>query len=182
MLRCMRRREQPVGALLAAALALAVLAGLGGCGNAITAEIVGMAAVAVDDDGNPVLLVRSCTDEVDTVEVVGSREGLADDQPNPVLASWTTREPRAGTLALPVARPPAGWTAQDPAGEAVRFAADQQYIVLGVASGADVEVSQVDFRGADLAGLDTEHVLVRQATTWTRARFDAQTCDEMSRG
>ncbi|MEO7980917.1 MAG: hypothetical protein ABI807_08515 [Sporichthyaceae bacterium] len=160
-----------------------------GCGNAITTDIVGMAAVSVDADGTPVLLVRACTDQVDTIDVVGSRAGLEQDQPNPRLASWTTRRPRAGTVALPVDLPPSGWSPDptagpmgSPAAFALTFAPDRQYIVLGLSSGADAEVTQVDFRGRDLRALDPAHVLVRHARTWTRERFDRHACDGLGRG
>ncbi len=163
--------------LLALPLLLAPL--LAGCGNAITAQIVGMAAVTVDTDGTAVVLVRACTDDVDTIEVVGSRAGLSQEQPNPLVASWRTRDPQAGTVSLPVDRPPAGWSAGRPGG-AVTFAPDRRYIVLALASRADAEVTQVDFRGSDLTALDDGHVLVRNSRLWTRQRFDRQSCDDLS--
>lgn len=165
--------------LLAVPLLVAPL--VAGCGNAITTDIVGMAAVSVDADGTPVLLVRACTDDVDTVQVFGSRAGLEQDQPNPVLASWTTSSPRRGTVTLPADGAPSGWSPGERAGGVVTYAPDEQYIVLGQASVADAEVTQVDFRGRDLRALDPAHVLVRHARTWTRERFDRHACDGLGR-
>ncbi len=166
--------------LLAVPLLIAPL--VAGCGNAITTDMVGMAAVSVDADGAPVLLVRACTADVDTVRVFGSRAGLEQDQPNPALAAWTTSSPRRGTVTLPADGAPAGWAPDPTAGSGLTFAPNRQYIVLGQASAADAEVTQVDFRGRDLRALDPEHVLVRHARTWTRERFDRHACDGLGGG
>jgi hypothetical protein len=160
---------------------LAVLAALVtplmvGCASSVTAEVIGMAAVTRGSDGRPVLLVKVCKDDIDTVTVSATREGLSDDQPNPLVASWTSDQPASGTVRIPVRRPPAGWTPGGATPDALSFGLSRGYVVLGQASARDAEVTQVSFRGRALRDLEPGQVLVRNSQVWSRRQFERQAC------
>ncbi|MGD9957783.1 hypothetical protein [Nocardioides sp.] len=152
------------------ALGLAVVGG--GCGNAVSADIIGTTALTVDGRGAPVVLVAVCDQHVDTIEIYTGREGLEDDEPNPSVASWTSSSPQTGTVTLALDRVSAAWTGPG----AVRLADDTLYIVSASRSDADAETTQVSFRGRAIAALGPDQVIVRDGRVWTRERFDAQAC------
>lgn len=162
---------------LAVLAPLTLVAGLmSGCGIAPTTEIIGMAAVTVDHDGNPVLLVRVCKDSIDTVSIFAQRDGLSADEPNPVVASWTSDRAVGGTIEVPVQRPPVGWTPDPSTPDSPSFSQGKGYIVLAGSSQQDAEVTQVSFRGGDLRGLTADQVLVRHSHTWSRQAFARDAC------
>ncbi len=72
-----------------------------GCGIAPTTENIDMAAVTVDRDGSPVLLVRVCKDGIDTVSVFAQREGLPADEPTPVDPRPALVQPGQGSSCSP---------------------------------------------------------------------------------
>jgi hypothetical protein len=144
-----------------------------GCGNAINADLIGMTAVSVDEQGKPVVVVAVCSQHVDQVEVVGGREGLDANQPNPAVGSWTSEKQQTGTFTIDVAQPGDDWTSSAP----VRLEANRQYIVIASRSDADSEATQVSFRGGDLTTLEPGQLIVRDHEVWTRAKFDQHACD-----
>ena len=153
-----------------------VLAAIGAlttdCGNAIDAEVVGMAAVSVDRAGSPIIVVAVCSDHIDRVEVFGTREGLDENEPNPQVGSWTATDPQTGHVSIDVAAPGGDWTASGP----IKLETGDGYIVNASRSDADVETTQVNFTGRDLATLDPSQIIVRDAEVWTREKFDAEAC------
>ena len=142
------------------------------CGNAVTAEVIGSAGVTVDAQGEPVVLVTVCQDDIDSIDLVGGRGGLEPDEPNPTIASWTAGTPQHGTITLSLGAPGAPW--EGPA--LVELEDPELYVVSADRSGADAEVTQASFRGRDLAALSPDQVIVRDGTVVTRAAFDAEAC------
>jgi hypothetical protein len=153
-----------------------------GCGNQVTADVIGMAAVTRGSDGTPVVLVKVCDKTVDTITVYTSREGLSQDQPNPEVASWTTERDRAGTIRFPVNRPPAGWSPGSRTPESVVLEPDKSYVVIAERSHEDAEVTQVSFRGRAVASLRPGRLLVNDSQTWTVRRFQDHACDHADQG
>jgi hypothetical protein len=158
------------------ALSSLVVCLLTACGNAVTAKVVGMAAVTQSRDHTPVLLIKVCKDDVDTVSVFSSREGLSGDQPNPLVASWTSAQPVSGSIRLSVEQPPAGWTPVPPTAASPTFEQTKGYIVLAQSSQKDVEVTQVSFHGRALRRLKPGQVLVRNSQVWSRHQFEQAAC------
>jgi hypothetical protein len=163
---------------LRAVLVPAALVGgvLTGCGNSVTADVIGMAAVTQGRDGTPVLLVEVCRDGIDTISVSATREGLSDDQPNPQVASWSSDHPASGTIRIPIQQPPAGWTADASTPDPLTFSPARGYVVLGQASRRDAEVTQVSFRGREVRDLEPGQVLVKSSQVWSLERFEQEAC------
>jgi hypothetical protein len=149
---------------------------LTGCGNTVTVEVIGMAAVAQSGDGSPVLLVKVCKDNIDTISVFASRKGLSADQPNPLVASWTSDHPVSGTIQLSIEQPGAGWRPGPSTPAGLTFGLAQGYVVLAQSSQQDAEVTQVSFRGRALHELKPGQVLVRNSHIWSRERFEREAC------
>lgn len=147
------------------------LSTLTACGNAASADIVGTAAVTVDDAGRPVALVQVCHGWIDTVQVLGDREGLADDEPNPTLGTWRTESGRDGTVELVLGVVNDGWSGP----EELALADGRTYVLTALDSDEDAEATQVSFTTAQLATLAPDHVLVGDGTTRPRTELD---CDE----
>lgn len=160
-----------------AALAMLVPLLSTGCGNQITAEVIGMAAVTRGGDGGPVVLVKVCRKDIDRITVYSSREGLSQDEPNPRVGSWTSHRARTGTIRLRVDRPSPGWLPDPATPDPVVFAPDRGYVVTAQRSTEDAEVTQASFRGRALGSLDPGHLLVMDSRTWTVARFRRHACD-----
>lgn len=164
----------PSRLVLTALVPAVLLVSLIGCGNDVTAEIIGTTGVTVDQQGDPLVLVQVCRDDVDVVEVVGGRGGLEPDEPNPTIGRWTTATPQDGSFTLDLAAPAPGWSG--PA--TVDLEGDSLYIVSASRSDADAEVVQASFRPDDLVDLDDEHVIVRDGEVLTRSAFDSS-CDDL---
>jgi hypothetical protein len=145
---------------------------LSGCGNAISASIIGVAAVGKDDRGIPVVLVDVCSEHIDRIEWYAGREGLADDAPNRRLGAWRATAPQTGTVALALADPSSSWITEAP----LTAPAPATNIVDAAASDKDSEAMGVSFTAAQLDALPAGRVLVREGEVWTRERFDAQAC------
>jgi hypothetical protein len=161
--------------LLATLLALVAWL-LPGCGNTVWVEVIGMAAVTQSSNGSPVLLVKVCKDNIDTISVFGSREGLSAGQPNPLLASWTSDHPVSGTIHLSIEQPRASWRPGPSTPDSPTFGLAQGYVVLAQSSQQDAEVTQVNFQGKALHGLKPGQVLVRNSHIWSRERFEREAC------
>ena len=123
---------------------------LAGCGNTVTAEVIGMAAVTQSSHGGPVVLVKVCKDNIDTISVFASREGLSEDKPNPLIASWTSDHPASGTIRVSIEQPRAGWRPGPSTPDRLRFGPAQGYVVLAQSAQQDAEVTQVSFQGRAL--------------------------------
>ena len=149
---------------------------LTGCGNAVTAEVIGMAAVTQSSHGSPVLLVKVCKDNIDTISVFASHEGLSADQPNPLIASWTSDHPASGTIRVSIEQPRASWRPGPSTPDRLRFGLAQGYVVLAQSSQQDVEVTQVSFQGRAVHELKPGQVLVRNSHVWSRERFEREAC------
>jgi hypothetical protein len=161
--------------MLATALAMVAWL-LTGCGNAVTAQVIGMAAVTRTRDGSPVLLVEVCRGHIDTIAVYASREGLSADQPNPLVASWTSDQPVSGTIRLPIEQPGPGWRPVSSTPDRLTFGRGRGFVVLAQSSQQDAEVTQVSFRGGALRQLEVGQVLVRNSRVWSRKRFERDAC------
>jgi hypothetical protein len=149
---------------------------LTGCGNTVTVEVIGMAAVAQSSNSSPVLLVQVCKDNIDTISVFASREGLSADQPNPLVASWTSDHPVSGTIHLSIEQPRASWRPGPSTPDRLTFGLARGYVVLAQSSQQDAEVTQVSFQGRALHELKPGQVLVRNSHIWSRERFEREAC------
>lgn len=156
------------------ALPSVLLAGavLTACGNAADADILGRAAITVDETGDPVAVVRVCHGDVDTIALLGDRTGLTDDAPNPEVGTWRADSGRTGTIELALTSSNDGWTGP----QAPELEDGRTYILIASDSGADAEASQVSFTPDQLADLDAGQVIVADGTVQDRASLDD--CDE----
>jgi hypothetical protein len=134
-----------VSVTVAAAL---TVAGLSAC-IAPDVEVIGALGVTVDEDGRAVLVVEACDGAATGVDMFFDREGLADDEVNEDIASWAPTAPVRGTSRLVLHAPAEPWQ-----GEAVELPLERGYIASGAGEGDAEVLSQVAFRGADLAELD----------------------------
>jgi len=132
--------------LIPAAIVVALLAA---CGNQVDAEVVGQVGISVDEQGAPVVVVAVCTDFIDTVDISLGREGLGEGDSNPEVGTWEAQEHVTDFATLNLANPGEAWKAHAP----LALEPDKHYIVLAEQAEADVEATQVDFFGKDVAGL-----------------------------
>jgi hypothetical protein len=144
------------------------LATFGGCGNAVTTDVIGTTAVASGPDGDPVAVVRVCTGTIDTVQLLGDRRGLSDDEPNPVVGTWRATTGRDGTVELALGAAVAGWRGP----EELALEEDRTYVLTAADSDEDAEASQVSFTARQLASLGPDRVVVRDGEVVPRTELD----------
>ena len=142
-----------------------------GCGSVITTEIIGVTGVAVDDQGNPVVLVQLCKGTIDHVELSGTREGLADDEPNPTYGGWDAASPQQGLISINLGSGTKGWE-----GRVFSPDPDRRYILDASSTTNDVATSQVVFTADDLAGLQPDQVVRGDGEVVSQARFGTDAC------
>ncbi|USQ77223.1 hypothetical protein [Ornithinimicrobium cryptoxanthini] len=131
------------------ALGTGILAAvLSGC-IAPDVEVSGALGVTVDEEARPVLVVEACDGGATVVSLSFDREGLTDDEVNEDIGQWTAAEPVPGASELALHAPAAPWQ-----GEAVELPVDRGYIAGGQGAAEGEVLTQVSFRGPDLAGLD----------------------------
>lgn len=146
------------GCRTAAAAGMTLLvASLSGC-IAPEVEVIGALGVTVDAQQRPVIVVEACEGRAAGVDLSFDREGLADDEENQQVAAWVPDAPVAGTSELVLHDPRGSW-----GGEAVDVAPDRGYIATAVGEGDREVLSQVAFRGADLADLEPGTVYLNDA-------------------
>ncbi|WP_408896764.1 hypothetical protein ACJ5H2_17760 [Nocardioides sp. R1-1] len=130
---------------------------LTGCGNAVTARVVGAVGVGTDPDGTVVAVVATCGHDLDTVTLVRGREGLPDDEPNPVVASGPLATDAGGltvvTLTVASAASPPGPLRLDD------LTGSTRYVLSAHSSREDVEAEQVTFAAEDLSALPADRVV-----------------------
>ncbi len=112
-------------------------------------EVIGALGVMVDEESRPVLVVEACDGAARLVTVSYNREGLTDDEENEDIASWTSAEPVRGKSALVIHAPSAPWQ-----GEGVDLPVDRGYIAGGEGEGNKQVLTEVAFRGSQLAGME----------------------------
>ena len=132
--------------------AVAVAASLAGC-IAPNVEVSGALGLTVDDQARPVLIVEACEGTAVLVDLAHDREGLAADEENEAVGEWTSAEPLPGTSELALHAPAAPWQ-----GAGVEVAPDRGYIAGGQGREDGQVLTQVAFRGSDLADLDPDLV------------------------
>lgn len=155
-LRWLMGRWVPAVATGLAAVVCAVMSiappGPGGSG------IVGKTGVTVDANGEPVIVLIVCERSIDSVIFVGPYRG----GPNEKLGLLTASGPIIGTVMLPLAHPPAGWS-----GGPVNLPLKQRPADLVIVEGRGEQsvLSQIDFTAANLAGLHPSEVLLTRGVT-----------------
>ncbi|MCW2748366.1 MAG: hypothetical protein JWP10_1508 [Nocardioidaceae bacterium] len=130
-------------------LLVVIILGLAGCGNAIRATINGRVGIAVDANGNPVVIVAACPEFLDTVTISEGREGLAETEPNKDVGTWNRNDHLAGVYELNLSKPDDSWSRLQP----IELKPSTLYIVIAAQSKKDVEATQVSFYGRDVASL-----------------------------
>lgn len=154
----------------------AAVAGLTAC-IAPDIEVIGALGVTVDEEARPVIVVEACDGAAAGVNLSSDREGLADDEENWDAAAWTTSAPAGGMSELALHAPAAPWE-----GESVELAVDRSYVATGAGVGDKDVLSQVAFKGFDLAELDPAMVYSNDAdpdVTTLVARTPEQFSSEM---
>lgn len=151
-------------------LAIATLAlTLTGCGNLVSTKVSGMVGVALEQ-GEPVIVVLSCGELLDTVSASVDRSGVSNGQPNPVLGEWTIGEGKPGVTVLDPAAPTDGWE-----GNAMPWPKDRTVIISATAHGKDVAGRSVTVEPNALDGLHAGDVLIGDSgTTLTAQAFRAR--------
>ncbi len=138
------RRGWPAVAIVTSVAATA----LAGC-IAPDVEVVGAVGVTVDDQARAVLVVEPCDAAAVSVDLHHDREGLEDDETNEQVGSWTAAAPATGTSELALHAPSAPWE-----GQGVEVSADRGYIASALGEGEHEVLTQVAFRGSDLAAME----------------------------
>lgn len=131
----------------AAAGLTVVLASLAGC-IAPDVEVIGALGVTVDEEQRPVVVVEACEGAATEVDLSFDREGLTDDEENEPVAAWISDAPAPGTSELVLHAPAGPWE-----GESAEVVVDRGYIATAVGEGDSEVLSQVAFRGGDLADM-----------------------------
>lgn len=157
-----------------------VVTSLAGC-IAPDVEVIGALGVTVDEEQRPVLVVEACEGAAAGVDLSLDREGLADEEENEQVGAWIADAPVPGTSELVLHTPARPW-----AGEAVEMVVDRGYIATAVGEGDREVLSQVAFRGADVAGMESGTVYTNDADPDVRAlngrSAEDFTADVCSRG
>ena len=112
-------------------------------------DVIGAVGVAVDEEARPILVVEACDGAAVLVTLAYNREGLADDEENEDIASWTAREPALGKSDLVLHSPSLPWE-----GPGIDVSGDRGYIAGGMGEGDKQVLTQVAFRGSDLAQME----------------------------
>jgi hypothetical protein len=134
-----------------------VVASLAGC-IAADVEVIGALGVTVDEKQRPVLVAEACEGAATEVNLSLDREGLTDDEENEQVAAWISDAPMPGTRELVMHAPAGPW-----AGQSVEVVVDRGYIATAVGEGDREVLSQVAFRGADLAAMEPGTVYTNDA-------------------
>ncbi len=124
-----------------------VVASLAGC-VAPDVEVTGALGVTVDEEQRPVVVVEACEGAATRVNLSFDREGLADDEESDQVAAWISDPPAPGTSELALHAPTGPWE-----GESAQVVVERGYIATGVGEGDREVLSQVAFRGGDLADM-----------------------------
>lgn len=120
--------------------------------------IVGKTGVTVGAAGQPVLVLIVCERSINSVSVVGPNRGGSNQK----LGSLTAPGPITGTVLVPLADPPTGWS-----GGPVNLPLKQRPADLVIADGWGEQslLSQVTFTAAQLAALRPSEVLLARGET-----------------
>lgn len=157
------RNSRDVGSRAAAVAGLTVVVVvLAGC-IAPDIEVIGALGVSVDEEQRPVLVVEACEGAAVGVDLSFDRQGLADDEENEQVAEWIPQAPVPGTSELALHAPAGPW-----AGESVEVGVDRGYIATAAGEGDREVLSQVSFRGVDLAGMEPGTVYINDADSDVR--------------
>ncbi|GGK67779.1 hypothetical protein [Ornithinimicrobium pekingense] len=172
----MRRRSGGRGTMVVVLAATAGTA-LTGC-IAPDVEVIGAIGVMVDEESRPVLVVEPCDGAAVHVDLHHDRQGLADDEENEQVGSWDATAPVEGTSELVLHAPSDPWD-----GEGVEISPDRGYIATGQGQGETDVLSQVAFRGSDLAAMEAGTVYrndmdpdVTTLVARSPEEFSAETC------
>ena len=131
-----------------------VVALLVGC-IAPDVEIIGALGVTVDKEHRPVVVVEACEGAATEVDLFLDRQGLTDDEENEQVSAWTSDTPVPGTSELVLHEPTGPW-----AGASVEVRVDRGYVATAIGEGDREMLSQVEFRGWDLAEMEPGYVYV----------------------
>lgn len=151
---------------------------LGGC-IAPDVEVIGAVGVMVDAQQRPVLVLEACDGATTRVGLSFDREGLTESEENEMVGEWLAAAPVPGISELVLGAPPVQWV-----GGSVELRADRGYIADAAGEGDDDVLTQVAFRGGDIAGLQQGMVYTNAAGLedfGLRGRnpeaFSRETCD-----
>ncbi len=112
-------------------------------------EVVGALGITVDQQRRPVVVVEACEGAATEVDLFLDRQGLAEDEENEQVAAWTSDPPVPGMSELVLHAPAGSWV-----GDPVGALGDRGYVASAAGEGDREVLSQVAFRGGDLAGLE----------------------------
>ena len=134
----------------------------------------------MDEEQRPVLVVEACEGAATKVALFFDCEGLTGDEENEQVAAWSSDAPVPRTSELVLHAPNGAW-----AGESVTTVADRGYIATAVGEGDRQVLSQVSFRGGDLADMKPGTVYVNDTDPDVRTLigssaedFTAHVCKE----
>ncbi|MDX2606652.1 hypothetical protein PV379_35500, partial [Streptomyces caniscabiei] len=141
--------------VLGAAGVLAASVVLSGC----SPEVLPLAAVAVDDDGTPRVLVRPCGDDTYAQPMVEGWAGSYEEKPAADEADttvWETDGAWSGDVEFPLFSPPAAWKAE--ARGEQRLLPGHTYAFVFYGHTDDQANGEVSFTAADLGRLERGEV------------------------
>ncbi len=118
-------------------------------------EVIGALGVSVDEEQRPAVVVEACEEAATGVHLFFDRKSMTGDRENEQVATWISDSPVSGTSELVLHAPAGPWV-----GESVEVIVDQGYIATAVGEGDRDVLSQVAFRGEDLADMDPGTVYI----------------------
>lgn len=160
------------------AAAVGAVALLSGC-IAPDVEVIGAVGVTVDAQQRPALVLEACDGATTRVDLSFDREGPAEGEENEMVGDWLADAPVPGSSEVVLGSPTAPWV-----GGSVELRDDRGYIASAAGEGDADVLTQVAFRGGDIAGLEQEMVYTNAEGLedfGLRARspavFSRETCD-----
>ena len=131
-----------------------MVASLAGC-IAPDVEVIGALGVTVDKDQRPVVVVEACEGAATAVDLFFDREGLTDDEKNEQVAARISDAPVPGTSELVLHAPAGPWAV-----EVAEVTVDRGYIATAVGEEDREVLSQIAFRGEELADMEPGMVYI----------------------
>ena len=152
----MHVRGRRITALLMLSLGIA---GLSGCGNAITVHDAGQVGITVDQAGGPVIMIMTCAMATPVIDLAeGRKESDPSTKQNVERGLWRARKAFTGVKQFALRNPGEDWLmSRDPG----PLEPDRLFIVDGgTAEDKNASLTPVDFRTPDLTRLSPDQVLV----------------------
>ena len=151
---------------------------LSGCGNWISVNYAGQLGLTVDESGQPVVAVMTCSKETPVIDMYeGRKKSDPGSKENVRRGLWQSRRAFSGVEMLALTAPGASWKTSISPGP---LEADRLFIVEGgTAEDKNGDIIGFNFRTSELAALSPGRVRVNlDKKTMSLKAFGAYKCPE----